>query len=283
VKIHKAVITAAGPGQASLPLQYLVDRDGETKSVLQIIVQEALHAVDEVCLVVRPGDQDQFAQAAGPAAAAITFVQQDRPRGYGHALLCARDFTGDEAFLHFVSDHLYIAHHGSCLARHLVETAEREQAAVSAVQATRETQLPYYGAVGGTKVPHVDGLYQVERVLEKPTPTDAEQELVVPGLRAGHYLCFFGMHVLTPTVMKLLERQLEASDTGTPVELSHALDELARSERYLAIEAPGTRYNVGVKYGLFTAQLALALAGKDRDDVLAQTLEVLANRESLSP
>jgi len=49
------------------------------------------------------------------------------------------------------------------------------------------------------------GLYEIEKVLEKPTPTLAEEELIVPGLRAGHYLCFFGMHVLTPTVFELLE------------------------------------------------------------------------------
>jgi len=34
--------------------------------------------------------------------------------------------------------------------------------------------------------------------MTKPTPTLAETELPVAGLRAGHYLCFFGMHVLTP-------------------------------------------------------------------------------------
>ena len=27
-------------------------------------------------------------------------------------------------------------------------------------------------------------------------------------MRAGHYLCFFGIHVLTPTVMELLGRKL---------------------------------------------------------------------------
>ena len=47
-------------------------------------------------------------------------------------------------------------------------------------------------------------LYRIDTVIEKPTPTEAEQRLVVPGLRAGHYLCFFGMHVLTPTVMDFL-------------------------------------------------------------------------------
>ena len=34
MKITKAVITAAGPNQRSLPLQTLVDRDGVQKSVL---------------------------------------------------------------------------------------------------------------------------------------------------------------------------------------------------------------------------------------------------------
>src|ERR1043166_4204625 len=57
---------------------------------------------------------------------------------------------------------------------------------------------------GGKLAGHVHGLYEVSAVLEKPTPTEAEQKLDVPGLRAGHYLCFFGMHVLTPLIMELL-------------------------------------------------------------------------------
>ena len=47
-------------------------------------------------------------------------------------------------------------------------------------------------------------------------------------------------------------------------------------ERYLALEVSGSRYNIGVKYGLLTAQLALALAGNDREEVLAQLLELVA-------
>ena len=74
------------------------------------------------------------------------------------------------------------------------------------MQATRESLLPYFGAVGGRRLPGGQDLYRVETVIEKPTPTEAEQHLVVPGLRAGHYLCFFGMHVLTPAVMEILGR-----------------------------------------------------------------------------
>jgi len=38
---------------------------------------------------------------------------------------------------------------------------------------------------------------RLKTVIEKPTPTVAEQQLLV-GLGAGYYLCFFGMHVLPP-------------------------------------------------------------------------------------
>jgi len=76
---------------------------------------------------------------------------------------------------------------------------------VSAVQPTREALLQYYGTVGAKGLPHKRRLYQVEKVVEKPTPTLAEQELIVPGMRAGYYLCFFGMHVLTAEIMEILD------------------------------------------------------------------------------
>ena len=55
--------------------------------------------------------------------------------------------------------------------------------------------------------------------------------------------------------------------------------ELARHEQYLAVEDAGRRYDIGARYGLLTAQLALALNGQDRSQVLAQLLELLADRE----
>ena len=58
-----------------------------------------------------------------------------------------------------------------------------------------------------------------------------------------------------------------------------ALARLANKERYLAFEVPGRRYNIGVKYGLLNAQLALALSGVDRMEVLTQLVELLATRE----
>jgi UTP--glucose-1-phosphate uridylyltransferase len=282
MKITKAVITAAGRKQRSLPLQTLVDRDGAQKSVLRIIVEEALRAgVEDICVVLCPGDEATYAEAAGDVNARLVFVPQAEALGYGHAIYCARDFVAGQPFLHLVGDHLWVGQDGRECAEQLVEVAQAESCAVSAVQASRESLLPYYGTVGGRRVPGRQDLYVVEDVIEKPTPTEAEQRLLVPGLRAGHYLCFFGMHVLTPAVMEMLERQArgEAGGQLTGFHLSFALAELARRERYLALERPWWRYDVGVKYGLLTAQLALALSGQDRREVLAQLLELLALRE----
>lgn len=280
MRITRAVITAAGKGQRTLPLQTLVDRDGTEKSVLSIIIEETLRAgIEEIGIVVRPGDETPYAQVAGDHAGRLHFVHQPDPLGYGHAVYCARDFVEGTPFLHLVGDHLHVSRTEEGCAQKLVRVAEAEECAVSAVQATRESQLPYYGTVGGRRVPGRQDLYRVETVIEKPTPTEAEQRLIVPGLRAGHYLCFFGMHVLTPVVFKILGQQIAEAGSPEGVTLSDALAELAKREQYLALEHPGWRYDIGVKYGLLTAQLALALSGQDRDTVLSMLLELLALRE----
>jgi len=279
MKIRKAVITAAGRGQRALPLQTLVDRDGSQKSCLRVILDEAVSTgVEEICIVINPGDQTAYREAAGDAAGRLHFAEQTVARGYGHALHCAKRFVGDDPFLHLVSDHLYISGTRSRCAQQLVQAAEANDCAVSGVQPTRENVLTYYGTIGGRRVSGSGNLYEVEHVVEKPTPTEAEQTLIVPGLRAGHYLCFFGVHVLTPTVMELLEELVNDPSQAGPIQLSPALAKLAGRERYLALEVRGLRYNIGLKYGLLVAQLALALDGHDREEILAQIVELLAAR-----
>lgn len=272
MRIRKAVITAAGRNQRALPLQTIIDRDGNEKPVLCILIEQALSAhIEEVCVVVWPGDEGAYAQAAGNHGGAVRFVAQAQPLGYGNAILSARQFTGGDPFLHMVGDHLYVSSSASCVER-IVELAEAEACSVSGVQPTRESLLNRFGAVAGRRMAGRAGLYRIDTVIEKPTPTKAEQHLMVPGIRAGYYLCFFGIHVLTPLVMELLSR----NETGT---LSDALAELARHEQYLALEDEGRRYDLGARYGLLVAQLALALNGRDRAQVLSQLVELLADRE----
>jgi UTP--glucose-1-phosphate uridylyltransferase len=278
MEIQKALITAAGKSQRTLPLQTLVDRDGVTKTALAIIIEEVLSAgIDDIGIVISPGDEPAYRAAAGKHAGRLSFVEQSAPLGYAHAIHSAASFCGADPFLLLVGDHLYLSSVAKGCAHQLVEMARAEKSAVSAVQSTHESKLPYYGAVGGRLVDAARRLYQVDTVLEKPTPTEAEQKINVPGLRAGYYLCFFGMHVLTPAMQRLLGAAFaKTNGREGSVNFRTALAELAEHERYLACELAGRRYDFGVKYGLLNAQLALALDGTDRDEVLRGLVELMA-------
>ena len=149
-----------------------------------------------------------------------------------------------------------------------------------AVQATREHLIHQYGTLTGRRQPEHPDIYVIDEIIEKPNPTLAELRLHVPGLRAGHYLCFFGMHVLTPVVFDLLDdlvRQ-DVRELGQ-IQLTSALNSLARKERYLALETRGSRFNLGVKFGVVEAQIGLALGGVDREQILALLLESMVRIE----
>ena len=135
--IGKAVITAAGRGvrlypvadtvqKAMLPL---MDRDGLTKPVIQIIAEGALESgIEEICIVCAPGDaaryreqltrlhdnvlegyegvgwaQDQAVRLEN-LIRRLSFAVQEEPLGYGHAVYCAKDFVGGERFLLLLGD-----------------------------------------------------------------------------------------------------------------------------------------------------------------------------------
>jgi len=313
VQISKAVITAAGRGARQYPasdtvhkaMLPLVDRDGLTKPVLQIIAEEALESgIEQICVVTAPGDEAVYRNHFRNYAAnlrstykgvdwaeeharrfidldqRLLFAVQPEPEGYGHAVWCARSFVRDEPFLLLLSDHLYISSETRRCARQVIELAALENCSVSAVQATREHLIHQYGTLTGRRVPQHPEIYAIDEIVEKPNPTLAELRLQVPGLRAGHYLCFFGMHVLTPVVFDLLDVLVRENvrELGQ-IQLTTALNALARKERYLALETRGSRFNLGVKFGVVEAQIALALAGVDRELILALLLEAIVRIE----
>lgn len=272
MQIKKALITAAGPDQRQLAIQTLVDRDGNRKTVLEILIEEARQAgIEEIAVVIHPGDLAVYKDLVH-GNRQIHFIEQDKPLGYGYAVWSGASFVGNDYFMHLVGDHLYVNRSEVPCAKHLADVARQNSCSVSAVTPTRENVITNYGTIGGKRVHPTTDIYQIDKVIEKPTPTLAEQKLIIPGLRAGHYLCFFGMHVLSPTVMEILGNKVRNLD-GKRIGLSEALNELASREQYLALEKNDLRFDIGSRYGLLKAQLALALSGNDRDQVMAELLE----------
>ena len=312
--IRKAVITAAGRGvrlypvadtvqKAMLPL---IDRDGVAKPVIQIIAEEAIDSgIEEVCVVCAPDDEDRYrrqltmlrdnlltdlqgaewakqqADRIDDLLRRLSFTVQEEPLGYGHAVHCAKEFAGKEPFLLMLSDHVYISHvPGQRCAQQLIDLAEAEQCSVAAVQSTREHHVIDYGTLSGKRSGDVKGVYEIEKILEKPSLTQAELELQTPGLRVGHYLCLFGMHVLTHNIFDFLEHEMaQAGAAEAGYQLTPALQLLADREKYLAAPLRGRRYDIGAKFGLLQTQIALGMAGSERDAMLRSIVELMAGAE----
>lgn len=275
-KITHAIITAAGADQRRLPLQFLTDHAGAWKPAIVIQIDEMIAAgIERVGVVVRTADRAAYESVLAGFGPAVTLIEQTGPDGYGGAVLSGKTFTQGKSFLLQVSDHLYVSHGSESCTRQLLAAAEAENCAVSAVQATHESQLQFYGTVAGSLIGGRRGFYQVENVIEKPTPTVAEQQCVVAGLRSGHYLCFFGMHVLTPTVFELIAADA-AAHPGARVGLTPALARLATREKYIAAELAGRRADLEAQFGVLRAQIALGLNGPAREELLALLAEELA-------
>ncbi|MEI6948774.1 sugar phosphate nucleotidyltransferase [Paraflavisolibacter sp. H34] len=314
MKVRKAVITAAARGERLFPVADtiqkamlpVIDVDGLHKPVIQIIAEEAFSSgIEQICIICAPGDGERYIsafttlrdnlqksfgssdwarQTAGQIdnlLGRLQFAEQQEPLGYGHAISCARSFVDNEPFLLLLGDYLYVSKlAGKRCAAQLMELAAQERCSVSAVNPTIEHQVRRYGTLTGKQVPGRNGVYQIEKIIEKPSLSVAELALQTSGLRAGYYLCLFGMHVFTPSIFDLLDEQIAKNDG--PVLLTPALQQLAESEKYLALEVKGDRYDLSRRHGLLRAQVALGLAGEARSEVLNTLVESLAEANARS-
>lgn len=308
MKIKKAVITAAARGERLYPVADtvqkamlpVVDVDGLDKPILQVIAEEAFSSgIEEVCVVCAPGDGPRYIEAfkslhtnllqsykgvdwAKEEAEKIDnlisrlhFTEQKEPLGYGHAVYCAKEFVNKEPFLLLLGDYLYVSSiKGKRCAQQLIDLAVQENCAVSAVNPTVEHLIGKYGTLTGKHLSGTPGVYLIDKIIEKPSLSIAELELQTPGLRIGYYLCFFGMHVLTPVVFNILEKHMRTSNGNTL--LTPALQELSAMDKYLALEVKGSRYDISKRFGWLQAQLALGMAGQAHSQTLSSIVETLA-------
>jgi len=306
--VRKAVITAAGRGTRLYPgtqavqkeLFPLVDVDGVARAVLHIIANEALAShIQEICIVASPESLPHYRQyfarppvelmnalSAKPWAAEearrletlgerISYAVQEQPEGYGHAVYCARHFTGDDPFLLMLGDHLYVTDHAERCAAQLVRCHEEHGTPVSGVWRAHECQLHLYGTVAGQPVASTPRLYEVAKIHEKPTPEQARSFLRTPGLADGTYLCFFGMHVLPPAIYDCIKYHMDNNiREGGEIQLTNAQEMLRTQTRYLALEVVGKAYDMGVPEGLVATQTALSLRSPFAQRVLQEVATV---------
>ncbi|MGF1635004.1 MAG: UTP--glucose-1-phosphate uridylyltransferase [Phycisphaerae bacterium] len=311
-KVRKAVITAAGRGTRQYPATSavqkemipLVDRDGLTKPIIQIIAEECISSgIEEICIVTNPGGdktyRDYFKRLSdtdvkafrgkdwailesehlGSIGERLSYAFQETPEGFGHAVYQAKDFVGDEPFVLLLGDHIYISDTQVRCVRQLIDVFEKYMLdAVSGVQPTLEKQLHLFGTIKGEPIEPDRGIYKATHIKEKPTPEYARENLVTPGLQAGNYLAHFGIHVFGPQIFESLEHHIENDlrEKGE-IQFTSSQEHLRENcQKYWAVINQGQRYDTGIPYGMMETQLALALNGKHRQEMCEAIARILA-------
>jgi UTP--glucose-1-phosphate uridylyltransferase len=311
-KVRKAVITAAGRGTRQYPASTavqkemfpLVDRDGLTKPVVQIIGEEAIDAgIEQICIVTPPGEEAPYreyfrrmtdvevkqfrgkdwaileSEKLGAFGERLSFVEQHAPEGFGHAVYQARQWVGDEPFLLLLGDHVYISDIKDRCARQLIKVYEQYMLdSATAVQPTVERLLHAFGVIRGMPIDAARGIYKAELIIEKPSIEVAREQLATPGLPAGNYLDHFGMHVFSPRIFESLEFLIANNlrEKGE-IQLTAAQEHLRQqTDKYWCVVTQGQRYDTGIPYGLMETQLALALQGIHRTEICEAIARILA-------
>jgi UTP--glucose-1-phosphate uridylyltransferase len=311
-KVRKAVITAAGRGTRQYPASTavqkemfpLVDRDGLTKPVIQIIGEECIDSgIEEICIITQPGEEKQYreyfkrldgemvkafrgkdwaileSEKLGAFGDRLHFAEQHSPEGFGHAVYQAKDFVGSDPFLLLLGDHVYISDVKDRCARQLIKVYEQYMLeAMTGVQPTMERQLHLFGTIKGAPIEPAKGIYKAELIIEKPSIEVAREKLASPGLPAGNYLAHFGMHVFSPRIFDSLEYLIKNNlrEKGE-IQLTAAQEHLRQqTDKYWCLITQGQRYDTGIPYGLMETQLALALNGVHRTDICEAIARILA-------
>jgi UTP--glucose-1-phosphate uridylyltransferase len=287
----------------------LVDRDGLTKPIIQIIGEEAIDSgIEEICIITQPGeeaayrdyfqrlDDDMVKSFRGKDWAILEseklaafgerlhFAEQHTPEGFGHAVYQAKRFVGDEPFLLLLGDHVYISDVKDRCARQLIRVFEQymlDDGAATAVQPTLERMLHLFGTIRGNPIDAAKGIYRAELIVEKPGVEYAREHLATPGLPAGNYLSHFGIHVFSPRIFDSLEYLIgnNLREKGE-FQLTAAQEHLRQQQpdKYWIVHVQGQRYDTGIPYGLMETQLALALNGVHRTEICEAIARILTTQ-----
>ncbi len=275
--IRKAVIPVAGLGTRMFPYTKAVPKtflpvvtpDGVAKPVIQVIIEEALSAgVEEVALVIQPEDEPRFrayfqtevraetlaklppalkleAERLSAIGKRLTFIPQHEAKGFGHAVLLAEKWVGNEAFLLLLGDHLFRSAETRSVARQVVDRFQAFGDSQSVVGIYEETlaRVKHYGTVTGEWVE--DDTLQLHRFFEKPTEDEAQTYLAVARHGRSLFFCVNGVYALRPALFGLL-RQQAASAGNEEIQLTPALEALRQEEGVKGLVVCGAHFDTGI-------------------------------------
>ncbi|MGA6134722.1 UTP--glucose-1-phosphate uridylyltransferase GalU [Acinetobacter dispersus] len=268
--IKKAILPVAGLGTRFLPASKSIPKEMVTvvdRPAIEYVVREAVEAgIEQIILVTHSSKAsienyfdrnfelettlehkkkfDLLKEITDilPKHVSVVSVRQPQPLGLGHAVLCAKDIVGDEAFAVLLPDVLVKNQTSDNDLSLMIQRFEQSQAAQIMVEAVPDNLVDQYGIVDVEVTPNEGESIKMQGIVEKPAVGTAPSNLSV-----------VGRYILPAQIMALLENTPRGA--GNEIQLTDAIAALQQSEAVEAYRMKGQTFDCGSKLGYLKAVL----------------------------
>ena len=268
--IKKAILPVAGLGTRFLPASKSIPKEMVTvvdRPAIEYVVREAVEAgIEQIILVTHSSKAsienyfdrnfelettleqkkkfDLLKEITDilPKHVSVVSVRQPQPLGLGHAVLCAKDIVGNEAFAVLLPDVLVKNQSCDNDLSLMIQRFEQSQAAQIMVEAVPDHLVDQYGIVDVAISPNEGESAIMQGIVEKPAIGTAPSNLSV-----------VGRYILPAQIMGLLADTPRGA--GNEIQLTDAIAALQRSETVEAYRMKGQTFDCGSKLGYLKAVL----------------------------
>lgn len=276
-KVRKVVVPVAGAGTRLLPVtksqpkemlpvgrkpvvQYVVEEMEQAglKEILFITGRQKTSIEDhfdhdpELVRRVSEGGRTELLSELAYENADISFffTRQRELKGLADAVAAARDFVGKEPFVVALGDSIIKNDGKGALTSDMIELFTRTKAAaVVAVEEVPAEMVHHYGIVS-PKAPDAPGrTFEIEGVVEKPSPADAKSRLAI----AARY-------VFDPAIFDAIDRTVP--QTGGELQLTDSIQILINRGKpvyCIRLAKDQKRYDIGNFESYFKAFVDFAM------------------------
>jgi UTP--glucose-1-phosphate uridylyltransferase len=288
--ITKAVIPAAGLGTRFLPATKAQPKEMlpliDTPTIQYVVEEAKSSGIEDILVIIgrdkgsiedhfdRAPELEEFLKSKGKTEllevvqavshlADLHFIRQKVPMGLGHAVLSARRHVGDNPFTVLLGDDVFVGN--PPVLKQLMNRWRPGLSVVAVKRVTREEASRYGIAFGGWRT---DGTLHVSHLVEKPRELADDVEP----------MAVMGRYVLDAAVFEALDGL--APGAGGEIQLTDALDILARDGQLIAVPFEGERYDVGEKLGFVKATIEVGLSRPELHDELLEYLKMVVMMHS---
>ena len=263
--LRKCLFPVAGYGTRFLPATKSMPKEMlpvVNKPLVQYGVEEAIEAGMTNCALVTGRGKRAIAdhfdisyelehQISGSSKEALlgsirdvidqgifTMVRQREMLGLGHAVLTGEPLIGPEPFGMVLSDDLCLNTGGPSVLAQMAQLFEEFGCSVVAVQEVPDEDIHNYGVIAGDQLR--DGIYRVERMVEKPNAAEAPSNLAI-----------IGRYILTPDIFDIIRGT--APGASGEIQITDALQQQANTGGVIAYKFKGRRFDCGSVPGFVEA------------------------------